>query len=154
MDSSEIGMIIIGVVLIAVGIFGMVRPDILYRNVGGKKAFGSGFRLFGFSAARRDESKVAPEDIHVQRWWLLCFILFGVMLILVNVVPMIPLWEEYMSAILLSIVTVIFSVIFFLFWKIILSQNERFKGISFAITMLFCFALIAIPVCYWISILK
>ena len=44
MDSSEIGMIIIGVVLIAVGIFGMVRPDILYRNVGGKKAFGSGFR--------------------------------------------------------------------------------------------------------------
>lgn len=154
MDSSEIGMIIIGVVLIAVGIFGMVRPDILYRNVGGKKAFGSGFRLFGFSAARRDESKVAPEDIHVQRWWLLCFILFGVMLILVNVVPMIPLWEEYMSAILLSIVIVISIVVFFSFWKIILSQNERFKGIGFAITMLFCFALIAIVVYYWISILK
>ena len=154
MDSSEIGMIIIGVVLIAVGIFGMVRPDILYRNVGGKKAFGSGFRLFGFSAARRDESKVAPEDIHVQRWWLLCFILFGVMLILVNVVPMIPLWEEYMSAILLSIVIVISIVVFFSFWKIILSQNERFKGIGFAITMLFCFVLIAIVVYYWISILK
>ena len=154
MDSSEIGMIIIGVVLIAVGIFGMVRPDILYRNVGGKKAFGSGFRLFGFSAARRDDSKMAPEDIHINKWWLLCFILFGVMLILVNVVPMIPLWEEYMSAILLSIVIVISIVVFFSFWKIILSQNERFKGIGFAITMLFCFALIAIVVYYWISILK
>jgi hypothetical protein len=76
------------------------------------------------------------------------------MLILVNVVPMIPLWEEYMSAILLSIVIVISIVVFFSFWKIILSQNERFKGIGFAITMLFCFALIAIVVYYWISILK
>ena len=154
MDTSEIGMIILGIALIAVGIFGMVRPGILYRNVGGKKAFGSGFRLFGFSAVRRDDSKVTPEDIHINKWWLLCFILFGVMLILVNVVPMIPLWEEYMSAILLSIVIVISIVVFFSFWKIILSQNERFKGIGFAITMLFCSVLIAIVVYYWISILK
>ena len=154
MDSSEIGMIIIGVVLIAVGIFGMVRPDILYRNVGGKKAFGSGFRLFGFSAARRDESKVAPEDIHVQRWWLLCSILFGVMLILVNVVYKIPLWEEYQGAILLSIIIVMSIVMSFLLWKIVLSHNERFKGIGFAICMLFSFVLIATIVYYWIDILK
>lgn len=154
MDSSEIGMIIIGVVLIAVGIFGMVRPDILYRNVGGKKAFGSGFRLFGFSAARRDDSKMAPEDIHINKWWLLCFILFGVMLILVSVVPMVPLWEDYQGAILLSIIIVMVIVMFFFFWKIVLSHNERFKGIGFAITMLFCFVLIAIVVYYWISILK
>ena len=154
MDSSEIGLIIIGVVLIAVGIFGMVRPDILYRNVGGKKAFGSGFRLFGFSAARRDESKVAPEDIHVQRWWLLCSILCGVMLILVNVVYKIPLWEEYQGAILLSIIIVMSIVMSFLLWKIVLSHNERFKGIGFAICMLFSFVLLAIVVCYWISILK
>ena len=154
MDSSEIGLIIIGVVLIAVGIFGMVRPDILYRNVGGKKAFGSGFRLFGFSAARRDESKVAPEDIHINKWWLLCFILFGVMLILVNVVYKIPLWEEYQGAILLSIIIVMSIVMSFLLWKIVLSHNERFKGIGFAICMLFSFVLLAIVVCYWISILK
>lgn len=154
MDSSEIGMIIIGVVLIAVGIFGMVRPDVLYRNVGEKKAFGSGFRLFGFSAARRDESKVAPEDMHVQKWWLLCFILCGVMLILVNVVYKIPLWEEYQGAILLSIIIVMSIVMSFLLWKIVLSHNERFKGIGFAICMLFSFALLAIVVCYWISILK
>ena len=154
MDSSEIGMIIIGVVLIAVGIFGMVRPDILYRNVGGKKAFGSGFRLFGFSAARRDESKVAPEDIHINKWWLLCFILFGVMLILVNVVYKIPLWEEYQGAILLSIIIVMSIVMSFLFWKIVLSNNERYKGIGFAIYMLFSFVLIATVVYYWISILK
>ena len=154
MDSSEIGMIIIGVVLIAVGIFGMVRPDILYRNVGGKKAFGSGFRLFGFSAARRDESKVAPEDIHVQRWWLLCSILFGVMLILVNVVYKIPLWEDYQGAILLSIIIVMSIVMSFLLWKIVLSHNERFKGIGFAIYMLFSFVLIATVVYYWIDILK
>lgn len=152
MDTTEIGMIIIGIVLIAVGVFGKIRPDILFSNRGGEKTFGNGFRLFGFSAARLGDRKVAPEDY--QRFLLLLFILFGAMLILVCVVPMVTVWETYMSAILLSIVTVIFSVIFFLFWKIILSQNERFKGISFAITMLFCFALIAIPVCYWISILK
>ena len=154
MDSSEIGMIIIGVVLIAVGIFGMVRPDILYRNVRGKKAFGSGFRLFGFSAARRYDSKMAPEDIHINKWWLLCFILFGVMLILVSVVPMVPLWEDYQGAILLSIIIVMVIVMFFFFWKIVLSHNERFKGIGFAICMLFCFVLIAIVVYYWISVLK
>lgn len=154
MDTTEIGMIIIGIVLIAVGVFGMVRPDILYRNVGGKKAFGSGFRLFGFSAARMGDSKMAPEDIHKQKWWLLCSILVGVMLILVNVVPKIPLWEEYQGAILLSIIIVMSIVMSFLFWKIVLSHNERFKGIGFAICMLFSFALLAIVVCYWISILK
>ena len=154
MDTSEIGMIILGIALIAVGIFGMVRPDILFSNRGEKKAFGSGFRLFGFSAARTGDSKVAPEDIHVQKWWLLCSILVGVMLILVNVVPKIPLWEEYQGAILISIITVIFIVMSFSLWKIVLSHNERFKGIGFAICMLFSFVLIATVVYYWIDILK
>ena len=154
MDTTEIGMIIIGIVLIAVGIFGMVRPDILFSNRGEKKAFGSGFRLFGFSAARTGDSKMAPEDIHVQKLRLFCFILCGVMLILVNVVYKIPLWEEYQGAILLSIIIVMSIVMSFLLWKIVLSHNERFKGIGFAICMLFSFALLAIVVCYWISILK
>ena len=76
------------------------------------------------------------------------------MLILVNVVYKIPLWEEYQGAILLSIIIVMSIVMSFLLWKIVLSHNERFKGIGFAITMLFCFALIAVVVFYWISILK
>ena len=42
-------MIILGVVLIAVGIFGKIRPDIIYRNYDKNTAFGGAFRLFGGS---------------------------------------------------------------------------------------------------------
>ena len=47
MDTSGIAMIILGIVLIAVGIFGKIRPDIIYRNRDKKTAFGGTFRLFG-----------------------------------------------------------------------------------------------------------
>ena len=148
MDTSGIVMIILGVVLIAVGIFGKIRPDIVYRDWNKK----GGFRQFGFSTFRLGGKEMAPEVR--QRFGFVLFILMGVMFILVSVAFSIPQWQVYKSAILLSIIIVISVVLSFSFWKIILSQNERFKGISFAITMLFCFALIATVVYYWISILK
>ena len=152
MDTSGIVMIILGVVLIAVGIFGKIRPDILYRNMGGKSAFGGAFRLFGFSAARLGGREMSSEV--KQRLSFVLFVLFGVMIILVEIVTMVSQWEAYKSAIVVSIVMVMTIVMLFSYWKILLSQNERFKGIGFAIAMLISFALIAMAVYNWMDVLK
>lgn len=152
MDTTGIALIIMGVASIAVGIFGKFRPDILYRNWGGKRSFIGGFRLFGFTPARLGDEKMVPED--KQRFGFVCFVLFGVMIILVGIVTSIPQWETYKSAITISIVMAITIMMLFSYWKIMLSQNERFKGISFAIVMLLSFALIALAVYNWHVILK
>lgn len=152
MDTSGIAMIILGVVLIAVGIFGKIRPDILYRNYDRKTAFGGAFRLFGFSAARLGDQEV-PFEVK-QRLSFMFFVLFGVMVILIGIVTMVPQWEAYKSAIAISIVMAITIVMIFSYWKIVLSQNERSKGIGFAIIMLLSFALIALAVYNWMDVLK
>ena len=152
MDTSGIPMIILGVVLIAVGIFGKIRPDILYRNRDRKTAFGGAFRLFGFAPARLGGQEMSSEV--KQRLSFVLFVLFGVMIILVEIVTMVPQWEAYKSAIVVSIVMVMTIVMLFSYWKILLSQNERFKGIGFAIAMLISFALIAMAVYNWMDVLK
>ena len=152
MDTTEIGMIILGVVLIAVGIFGKIRPDILYRNRDKKTAFGGSLRLFGFAPARLGGQDM-PSEVK-QRLSFVYFILFGAMLILVSIVTMVPQWQAYKSAIAISIIMVITIVMLFAYWKILLSQNERFKSIGFAIIMLLSFALIALAVYYWMDALK
>ena len=152
MDTSGIAMIILGVVLIAVGIFGKIRPDILYRNRDKKTAFGGSLRLFGFAPARLGGREMSSEV--KQRLSFVLFVLFGVMIILVEIVTMVSQWEAYKSAIVVSIVMVMTIVMLFSYWKILLSQNERFKGIGFAIAMLISFALIAMAVYNWMDVLK
>ena len=147
MDATGIALIIMGIASIAMGIFGKIRPDIFYRNRDKGTAFGGGFRLFGFAPARLGGEKMVPED--KQRFGFVCFVLFGVMIVLIGIVTGIPRWETYKSAIAISVVMVITIVMLFSFWKIMLSQNERFKGISFAIVMLLSFALIALAVYHW-----
>lgn len=152
MDTSGIAMIILGVVLIAVGIFGKIRPDILYRNYDRKTAFGGAFRLFGFSAARLGDQKM-PSEVK-QRLCFMYFVLFGAMLILVSIVTMVPQWEAYKSAIAISIVMAITIVMIFSYWKIMLSQNERWRTLGLVAVLLLSVALIALAVYYWMDALK
>lgn len=146
MDTPGIALIILGVLSIAVGVLGKFRPDIVYRDWNEKKTIG-GFRLFGFSAFRLGGEKMNFEDR--QRFGFVTFILFGIMLILASIASSIPQWEAYKGAITISIVMVMTVVLLFAFWKIMLSQDERFKGIGFAIIMLLSFTLIAFAVYYW-----
>ena len=152
MDTSGIAMIILGVVLIAVGIFGKIRPDILYRNYDRKTAFGGAFRLFGFSAARLGDQNM-PSEVK-QRLSFMYFVLFGAMLILVSIVTMVPQWEAYKSAIAISIVMAITIVMIFSYWKIRLSQNERWRTLGLVAVLLLSVALIALAVYYWMDALK
>lgn len=151
MDTPEFALIIMGILSIAVGIFGKFRPDIVYRDWNEKKTFG-GFRLSGFSAVRVGGKNMAPEDR--QRFGFVTFILMGVMLILASIACSIPQWEAYKSAIAISIVILMTIVMLFLYWKFLLSHDENFGRIGFSIIMLVSFALIAFAAYNWHVILK
>ncbi len=151
MDTSGIALIILGVLSIAVGIFGKFRPDIVYRDWNEKKTFG-GFRLFGFSAVRLGGKEMAPEDR--QRFGFVTFILFGIMLILASIATSIPQWQAYKSAIAISIVMVMTVMMLFSYWKIVLSQDENRGRIGVAIIMLLYFAMLAFAAYYWYVTIK
>ena len=152
MDSFGITLIILGIVSIAVGIFGKIRPDIIYRNWDKGSALGGSIRLFGFSAARFGGDKMPLEQ--KQRFGFVVFVLFGVMLILASIASSIPQWEVYKDAITISIVMVMTAVLLFSYWKIVLSQYEGAGRIGFAIVMLLSLSMIAFSVYYWYITLK
>ncbi len=151
MDTPEFALIIMGILSIAVGIFGKIRPNIIYRDWNEKKTIG-GFRLFGFSTFRIGGKEMAPEDR--QRFGFVVFVLFGVMLIFASIACSIPQWEAYKSAVAISIVMMMTVVMLFLFWKFLLSHDESYGRIGFAVIMLLAFALIAFTVYYWHVTLK
>ena len=151
MDTSGIVFIILGVLSIAVGIYGKFRPDIVYRDWSEKRTIG-GFRLFGFSAFRLGAEKMDSEDR--QRFGFVVFVLFGIMLILTGIACSIPQWETYKSTIAFSIVMLMTVIMLFAYWKILLSQDESRSRKGFAVIMLLSFALIAFTVYYWHVTLK
>ena len=148
MDIEGIVFIILGILSIAVGIFGKFRPDIVYRDWNEK----GGFRQFGFSTFRLGSKEMDPEVR--QRFGFVLFILMGVMFILVSIATSIPQWQAYKSAIAISIVMVMTVVLLLAFWKIMLSQDESRGRIAFAIVMLLSIAMIAFVVYYWYVTLK
>jgi len=79
MDNGTIALIIAGIVSIAVGVLGMFRPDIVYRNRDKKTAFGGAFRLFGFSAFRLFNEEMDPET--KQKIGFVVYVLLGIVLI-------------------------------------------------------------------------
>ena len=146
MDNEGIALIILGALAIAVGIFGKFRPDIVYRDWSEKRTAG-GFRLFGFSAFRVGGKNLAPEDR--QRFGFVTFILFGIMLVLAGVALSVPQWQAYKSAITISIVMVMTVVLLLMYWRILLSQNERFRGLGLAVVLLLSAAMLVVAAYYW-----
>lgn len=143
MDTSGIALIILGVLSIAVGIFGKFRPDIVYREWNEKGSF----RQFGFSTFRFGGKGMSLEDR--QRFGFVLFILMGVMFILVSISTSIPQWQAYKSAIAISIVMVLTVVLLLMYWRIILSQNERFRGIGLVVVLLLSAAMLIFTAYYW-----
>ena len=143
MDTSGIALIILGVLSIAVGIFGKFRPDIVYRDWNKK----GGFRQFGFSTFRLGSKEMDPEVR--QRFGFVTFILFGIMLVLASVTTSISKWQPYRSAIVISIVMVLTVILLLMYWRIVLSQNERYRGIGLAVVLLLSAAMIVFSAYYW-----
>ena len=145
MDTSGIALIILGVLSIAVGIFGKFRPDIVYRDWNEKKTFG-GIRILGFSTFRLGGKELDPEVR--QRFGFVTFILLGVMFIMLGVAISISQWQTYNTAIAFSIVMLMTVVLLLMYWKIVLSQDEKSR-IGLVIVLLLSAALLVLTAYYW-----
>jgi hypothetical protein len=130
MDTESIVIIIAGIASIAMAIFGKFRPDIVYKGM-------------AYKIGNRELT--IPEK---QRWGFVVFLLFGIMLLLLTVVLSIPQWQVYQKEILFSIIMVMTVVMLLLFWKMVLSQNERYK-ISLVIVLLLSVSLLAVAAYFW-----
>ncbi|MBR2771846.1 MAG: hypothetical protein IKD78_07520 [Bacteroidales bacterium] len=130
MDTESIVIIIAGIASIAMAIFGKFRPDIIYKGM-------------AYKIGNRELT--IPEK---QRWGFVVFLLFGIMLLLLAVVLSIPQWQVYQKEILFSIIMVMTVVMLLLFWKMVLSQNERYR-ISLVIVLLFSVSLLAVAAYFW-----
>ena len=130
MDTISIVLIITGIASIAMAILGKFRPDIVYK---------------GMSYKIGNRELTIPEK---QRWGFIVFLLFGIMLLLLTVVLSIPQWQVYQKEILFSIIMVMTVVMLLLFWKMVLSQNERYR-ISLVIVLLLSVSLLAVAAYFW-----
>ena len=130
MGTESIVLIIAGIASIAMAIFGKFRPDIVYK---------------GMSYKIGNRELTIPEK---QRWGFIVFLLFGIMLLLLTVVLSIPQWQVYQKEILFSIIMVMTVVMLLLFWKMVLSQNERYR-ISLVIVLLLSVSLLAVAAYFW-----
>ena len=130
MDTESIVLIIACIASIAMAIFGKFRPDIVYKGM-------------AYKIGNRELT--IPEK---QRWGFVVFLLFGIMLLLLAVVLSIPQWQVYQKEILFSIIMVMTVVMLLLFWKMVLSQNERYR-ISLVIVLLLSVSLLAVAAYFW-----
>ncbi len=130
MDTESIVIIIASIASIAMAIFGKFRPDIVYKGM-------------AYKIGNRELT--IPEK---QRWGFVVFLLFGIMLLLLAVVLSIPQWQVYQKEILFSIIMVMTVVMLLLFWKMVLSQNERYR-ISLVIVLLLSVSLLAVAAYFW-----
>ena len=130
MDTISIVLIIIGVASIAMAILGKSRPDIVYKGM---------------------SYKIGNRELTIlekQRWGFVVFLLLGIMLLMIAVSLSIPQWQAYQKSIVFSIIMVMTVVMLLLFWKMVLSQNERYR-ISLVIVLLLSVSLLAVAAYFW-----
>jgi len=148
MDNGTIALIIAGIASIGAAILSKVRPDLVWKNRQNGNSL-LRFRVFHIPGEKGDMA--SPQR---QQFGFFVLLLFGVMMLLVAGAMNVPQWQGYMDAVVISIVMVMTAVMLFMFWKIMLSQDESRGRISFAIVMLLAFALIAFTAYYWFLTLK
>lgn len=131
MEKDAIIILLMGVLSIGMAIFGKIRPDIIYRSWRGVE--------------------IKPEG---QRLGFAMLLLFGIMIILVSIVMSIPQWQDYGGTIAVTVVLAMTIIMLFFYWKIMLSQNERWRTLGLVAVLLLSVALIALAVYYWMDALK
>ena len=131
MEKDAIIILLMGILSIGMAIFGKIRPDIIYRSWRGVE--------------------IKPEG---QRLGFVMLLLFGIMIILVSVVMSIPQWQDYGGTIAVTVVLAMTIIMLFFYWKIMLSQKERWRTLGLVAFILISLALIALGVYYWMDVLK
>ena len=130
MDKDFIVFLAIGIVAIGMAVFGKFRPEVVYRNYKGV---------------------VAPEK---QRFMFFVLLIYGIMFILIGAATCFPQFQAIKTALAITIAMVATVAMLFLYWKFMLSQNERFGRIGFAVVMFLSLALIGFSIYYWMITLN
>ena len=131
MEKDATIILLMGILSIGMAIFGKIRPDIIYRSWRGVE--------------------IKPEG---QRLGFVMLLLFGIMIILVSVVMSIPQWQDYGGTIAVTVVLAMTIIMLFFYWKIMLSQKERWRTLGLVAFILISLALIGLGVYYWTDVLK
>lgn len=131
MDTLSIALVIAGIVSVAVAILGKFRPDIVFKGmsnkIGGKEL-------------------TIPEK---QRWGFVVFLILGIMMFMLAVAVNISQWQACQTEIIITIVMVMTAVMLLMFWKMVLSQNEKYRTIGLILTIIVSLALVALCVYFW-----
>lgn len=131
MDTLSIALVIAGIVSVAVAILGKFRPDIVFKGmsnkIGGKEL-------------------TIPEK---QRWGFVVFLILGIMMFMLAVAVNISQWQACQTEIIITIVMVMTAVMLMMFWKMVLSQNEKYRTIGLILTIIVSLALVALCVYFW-----
>jgi len=90
--------------------------------------------------------ELAPEVR--KRFGFVTYMLLGVMFILASVAISISQWQPYNGAIAFSIVMLMTVVLLLMYWKIVLSQDEKSR-IGLVIVLLLSAALLVLTAYYW-----
>ena len=130
MDTLSIALVVAGVVSIAVAILGKFRPDIVFK--------GMSYKIGG-------RELTIPEK---QRWGFVVFLILGVMMFMLAVAVNIPQWQACQTEIIITIVMVMTVVMMLLFWKMVLSQRERYR-VSLVVVLLLSVSLLAVAAYFW-----
>ena len=148
MDNGTIALIIAGIASIGAAILSKVRPDLVWKN----RQHGNPLLRFRvLNIPGMNGNAASPQR---QQFGFFVMLLFGIMMLLVAGAMNVPQWQDCMDAVVISVVMVMTVVLLFVFWKIMLSQDESRGRIAFAIVMLLAFAMIALVVYYWQITLK
>lgn len=148
MDNGTIALIFVGIASIGAAILSKVRPDLVWKNRQ------NGNSLLRFRVLRLPGENGNLASPQRKQFGFFVLLLFGIMMLLVAAAMSVPQWQEYMDAVVISVVMVMTAVLLIVFWKIMLSQDENRGRIGFAIVMLLAFAMIALAVYYWHVTLK
>ena len=133
MDIALTILLIIGIAFIGIAIFAKIRPDIIWKD-------------------RVSETILPPER---QKFGFILLLLLGIMMLVSAGAISIPQWQSHIDAILISIVMVTISVVLFMMWKYILSQDKRWSRIALAAVLLLSVGLFVFAGYYWYtSVLK
>lgn len=130
MDTISIVLIIVGIVSVTMAILGKYRPDIVYKGMAYKIG---------------NKELTIPEK---QRWGFVAFLLLGLMLFMLAVALNIPQCQAHQFEVVYTIIMVMTVVIMLLFWKMVLSRNERYR-ISLVIVLLLSLFLLASAAYFW-----
>ena len=130
MDIALTILLIIGIAFIGIAIFAKIRPDVMWKD-------------------RMSETILPPER---QKFGFILLLLLGIMILVSAGAISIPQWQSHIDAILISIVMVTISVVLFMMWKYVLSQNKRWSRIALVAVLLLSVGLLVFAGYCWYTI--